>query len=148
MTKENYLSQIKPFQPKPSIIKNGGKAFIIGGLICLFGQALQNMYIELFDFTEKTAINPTLATLILLTALLTGFGVYDKLGQFAGAGSIVLITGFANAMTSAALEHKSEGIVLGIANNMFKIAGAVIVYGVVAATVTGFLRYTIKYLLS
>jgi stage V sporulation protein AC len=73
--------------------------------------------------------------------LLTGMGVYDKIGQFAGAGSMIPITGFANSLASAALEHRSEGIVLGVASNMFKVAGAVIVYGVVIAYILGVIHY-------
>lgn len=139
--KDDYKNQIKSYQPKPPYIINCIKAFVIGGLICVLGQALQNFYIQVFHFTEKDAANPTAGTLILLSAILTGFGIYDRLGQFAGAGSAVPITGFANSMTSAAIEHRSEGIVLGIATNMFKLAGSVIVFGVVAAYIVGMIRY-------
>ncbi|MGG3803069.1 stage V sporulation protein AC [Metabacillus fastidiosus] len=139
--KDDYQNQIKQFQPKPPYILNCIKAFVIGGLICTFGQLIQNMYITFFDFNEKTAGNPTVATLVLISALLTGFGIYDRLGQFAGAGSAVPVTGFANSMTSAAMEHRSEGIVLGVATNMFKLAGSVIVFGVVAAYIVGMIRY-------
>ncbi len=114
----------------------------------MVGQGLQNFYVSFFDFTVTSASNPTIATIILLAALFTGLGVFDKLGQFAGAGTLIPVTGFANSMASAALEHKSEGLVLGIANNMFKIAGAVLVYGVVAAAIIGFIRYSITILLS
>jgi len=139
--KEDYKNQVKNYQPKPRYLINCIKAFIIGGLICTFGQVVQNFYIHVFNFSEKDAGNPTAGTLILISAILTGIGVYDKLGQFAGAGSAVPITGFANSMTSAAIEHRSEGIVLGIATNMFKLAGSVIVFGVVAAYVVGIIRY-------
>ncbi|UOR12405.1 stage V sporulation protein AC [Halobacillus amylolyticus] len=138
---KNYKQKSKDYQPKPPYFINCLKAFIVGGLICTFGQLLSEMYISWFGFSEKDASNPTVATLILLAALATGFGVYDRLGQFAGAGSAVPITGFANSITSAALEHKSEGIVLGIATNLFKLAGSVIVFGVVAAYVLGIIRY-------
>lgn len=139
--KDNYQQNIKKFQPTPPYFMNCVKAFVVGGFICLIGQGIQNFYINVFDFSEKEAGNPTVATLVLIAALLTGFGVYDRLGQFAGAGSAVPVTGFANSMTSAALEHRSEGLVLGVATNMFKLAGSVIVFGVVAAYVVGFLRY-------
>lgn len=109
----------------------------------MIGQGIQNFYMFAFDFSEENVGNPTVATLILISALLTGLGVYDKLGQFAGAGSAVPVTGFANSMTSAALEHRSEGLVLGAATNMFKLAGSVIVFGVVAAYVVGIFRYLI-----
>ncbi|MFZ3588564.1 stage V sporulation protein AC [Bacillus sp. DJP31] len=142
--KKDYLNQIKSFQPKTPYISNCIKAFLVGGAICAFGQVIQNFFINVFHFTEKTAGNPTVATLILLSSILTGIGVYDKLGQFAGAGSAVPVTGFANALTSAALEHRSEGIVLGVASNMFKLAGSVIVFGVVAAYIVGVIRYLLK----
>ncbi|WP_243290259.1 stage V sporulation protein AC [Bacillus sp. FJAT-47783] len=139
--KDDYANQIKQFQPKPNYMLNGLKAFFVGGAICAFGQLLQNMYINVFHFSKENAGNPTVATLILISALLTGFGIYDKIGQFAGAGSAVPVTGFANSMTSAALEHKSEGLVLGVATNMFKLAGNVIVFGVVSAYIVGLIRY-------
>ncbi|ASK58928.1 stage V sporulation protein AC [Bacillus velezensis] len=146
--KENYKTKVKDYQPKPPYVWNCVKAFLIGGLICLIGQALQDFYIHFFNFNEKTAGNPTSATLILISALLTGFGNYDRLGQFAGAGSAVPVTGFANSMTSAALEHRSEGLVLGVATNMFKLAGNVIVFGVVAAYIVGLIRFACEKLFS
>lgn len=141
---EKYSKNIKNYHPKTPYVWNAFKAFVVGGLICTLGQGLQNFYINVFDFSEKNAGNPTVATLILIAALLTGFGVYDKLGQFAGAGSAVPVTGFANSITSAALEHKSEGIVLGVATNMFKLAGSVIVFGVVAAYIVGIVRLAFR----
>ncbi|ASB88627.1 stage V sporulation protein AC [Bacillus sonorensis] len=139
--KDNYQSKVKTYQPSPPYVMNCLKAFVVGGLICMIGQAFQNFYMTVFDFDEKTAGNPTVATLILISALLTGLGVYDRIGQFAGAGSAVPVTGFANSMASAALEHKSEGYVLGVGTNMFKLAGNVIVFGVVAAYIVGIIRY-------
>ncbi|MCY8564669.1 stage V sporulation protein AC [Bacillus sonorensis] len=139
--KDNYQSKVKTYQPNPPYVMNCLKAFVVGGLICMIGQAFQNFYMTVFDFDEKTAGNPTVATLILISALLTGLGVYDRIGQFAGAGSAVPVTGFANSMASAALEHKSEGYVLGVGTNMFKLAGNVIVFGVVAAYIVGIIRY-------
>ncbi|WLD95410.1 stage V sporulation protein AC [Alkalihalobacillus sp. AL-G] len=141
---QEYKEKIKPLQPKPPYVVNVLKAFLVGGLICAIGQAISNFYIAFFDFNETTAGNPTVATLILIASLLTGMGVYDKIGQFGGAGSIVPVTGFANAVTSAALEHKSEGLVLGVATNLFKLAGAVIVFGAVAAYIVGMIRYVFQ----
>ncbi|MBO8154893.1 MAG: stage V sporulation protein AC [Bacillaceae bacterium] len=141
---DNYKKAAKAYQPKPNLLFNCSKAFIIGGLISVLGQGLIDFYTNVFDFTEKEAGNPAITTLILLSAILTGLGVYDKLGQFAGAGSAVPVTGFANSITSAALEHKSEGLVLGVATNMFKLAGSVIVFGVVSAYVVGMIRYLIQ----
>ncbi|MDA7027102.1 stage V sporulation protein AC [Bacillus sp. CLL-7-23] len=139
--KDNYQSKVKTYQPTPPYFMNCLKAFLVGGLICTIGQAFQNFYMNVFDFDKQTAGNPTVATLILISALLTGFGVYDRIGQFAGAGSAVPVTGFANSMASAALEHKSEGFVLGVGSNMFKLAGSVIVFGVVSAYIVGMIRY-------
>ncbi|WP_078553164.1 stage V sporulation protein AC [Bacillus alkalicellulosilyticus] len=145
---KQYLKKIKPLQPKRPIFKNGIKAYVIGGIICAIGQGISNFYLFTFDLTERTVISPTIATLILIAALLTGFGVYDRLGQFAGAGALVPVTGFSNAMTSAALEHKSEGLVFGIGSNMFKIAGAVIVFGVVSAYLVGLTRLLVQTLIN
>ncbi|MBM7552401.1 stage V sporulation protein AC [Thalassobacillus pellis] len=143
---KQYQNTIKTYQPKPNYLANCIKAFIVGGLICVIGEALTDFYMKVFDFSEKEAGNPTVTTLILIAALMTGFGVYDKLGQFAGAGSAVPVTGFANSITSAALEHKSEGLVLGVATNLFKLAGSVIVFGVVAAYILGMLRYALQHM--
>lgn len=145
--KDDYTNKVKDYQPKPNYVMNCVKAFVVGGLICTLGEVLMKFYIHFFHFTEKEAGNPTVATLVLLSAILTGFGVYDRIGQFGGAGSAVPVTGFANSMTSAAMEHRSEGIVLGVATNMFKLAGSVIVFGVVAAYVVGLIRYTFKLLM-
>lgn len=144
----DYKKNVKPYQPKPKYVKNCIRAFWTGGLICAFGQLISTFYMTYFDFTETTAGNPTVATLILIASVLTGIGVYDKIGKFAGAGSLIPVTGFANSVTSAALEHKSEGIVLGVANNLFKLAGAVIVFGVVASYVVGLIRLIFKALTS
>jgi stage V sporulation protein AC len=93
-----------------------------------------------FHFTEQTAGNPTVATMIFFAMLLTGFGVYDKIGQFAGAGSAVPITGFGNSVISAAIEHRTEGFVLGVGGNMFKLAGSVILFGVFSAFVVALIK--------
>ena len=130
----------KRHKPQKNVFFNSLKAFFIGGLICMVGQGISNFYITFFGFTEQTAANPTVATLIFISVILTGLGVYDEIGQFAGAGSAVPVTGFANAIASAAIEHRSEGFVLGIGGNMFKLAGAVIVYGVVATFIVAFIK--------
>ncbi|UOE92446.1 stage V sporulation protein AC [Alkalihalobacillus sp. LMS39] len=145
---KEYQKKFASLQPKRPIVRNSIVAYIIGGLICAFGQWIQNRYMQYFDLTQETVVSPTIATLILIAALLTGFGVYDKLGQFAGAGALVPVTGFSNAMTSAALEHRSEGLVLGIGSNMFKIAGAVIVFGVVSAYLVGLTRLLVQTLIN
>ncbi|QQE72834.1 stage V sporulation protein AC [Brevibacillus composti] len=140
MTQQLYKQHAAKYQPKRNVLLNSVRAFWVGGTICLLGQALQNMYIHFFGFTEKTASNPTVATLIFIAILLTGLGVYDNIGQYAGAGSAVPVTGFANSIASAAIEHRSEGFVLGVGGNMFKLAGSVIVFGVVAAFIAGLIK--------
>ncbi len=125
-------------------MKNCIKAFFVGGVICAIGQAISYFYIYFFNFTEQTAGNPTVATLIFISMLLTGFGIYDRIGQFAGAGSAVPITGFGNAVISAAIEHRTEGFVLGVGGNMFKIAGSVILFGVFSAFVVALIKTILR----
>ena len=133
MDEQRYQTIEQQITPKTPLALNLLKAFLVGGTICAIGQAVTYFYIIFFDFTEQTAGNPTVATMIFFAMLLTGFGLYRKLGQFAGAGSAVPVTGFGNAVVSAAIEHKSEGLVLGVGSNIFKLAGSVIVFGVVSA---------------
>ncbi|HEY9577901.1 MAG TPA: stage V sporulation protein AC [Pseudobacillus sp.] len=125
---------------KRPVLKNCLRAFFVGGLICTIGQAITYFFIYFFNFTEQTAGNPTVATMVFLAMLLTGFGVYDHLGQYAGAGSGVPVTGFGNAVISAAIEHRTEGFVLGVGGNMFKLAGSVILFGVFAAFVVALIK--------
>lgn len=125
---------------KRPVFKNCLKAFFIGGFICVLGQGISTFYVYFFDFTEKTAGNPTIATLIFITMLLTGFGLYDQIGQFAGAGTAVPVTGFANSVISSAIEHRTEGFVLGVGTNMLKLAGPVIVYGVFSAFIIALIK--------
>lgn len=106
----------------------------------MIGQAISYFYIYFFNFTEQTAGNPTVATMVFLAMLLTGFGVYDHLAQFGGAGSAVPVTGFGNAVISAAIEHRTEGYVLGVGGNMFKLAGSVILFGVFSAFVVALIK--------
>ncbi|GAB3793105.1 stage V sporulation protein AC [Virgibacillus kimchii] len=125
---------------KRPIFKNCIKAFLVGGFICLIGQLITTFYIYFFNFTEQTAGNPTVATLIFITMLLTGFGIYDRIGQFAGAGTAVPVTGFGNAVIASAIEYRTEGFILGVGSNMLKLAGPVIVYGVFSAFVIALVK--------
>lgn len=127
-------------EPKRPVLKNCIKAFFVGGFICLIGQLISTFFITYFDFSERSAGNPTVATLIFISMLLTGFGVYDRLAQFGGAGTAVPVTGFGNSVISACIEHKTEGFVLGVGGNMFKLAGSVILFGVFAAFVIGLIK--------
>jgi stage V sporulation protein AC len=131
----------KETEPKRPIFKNAVKAFFTGGLICLIGQILIEFFKSAFTFDNKTASIYAILIVVFIASLLTGLGIYDKFGQFAGAGTIIPISGFSNSMTSAALESKSEGVVLGIFTNMFKLAGSVIVVGVISAFIFGTIRY-------
>ncbi|VBB09469.1 spova [Lucifera butyrica] len=131
-------------EPKRPIALNCIRAFLAGGVICTIGQGIQWFFITYFHFTEKTAGDPTVAVLILLSSLLTSLGIYDHIAQWGGAGTAVPVTGFANTITSASLEHKSEGLVLGVGGNMFKIAGPVIVFGVFAAFIIALISVIIK----
>ncbi|MBS4217993.1 stage V sporulation protein AC [Bacillus sp. FJAT-49711] len=135
-----YDQMQKKHELKRPILKNCIRAFFVGGTICLIGQAITYFYIYYFDFTEKTAGNPTVATMVFIAMILTGFGLYDRLGQFAGAGSAVPVTGFGNAVISSAIEHRTEGLVLGVGGNIFKLAGSVIVFGVFSAFVVALIK--------
>lgn len=137
MTPEEYKDIAKKHEPPRKVMANCVKAFLIGGLICLIGQGVQQFFISMFHMDTRQASNPTVAVMILISVILTSLGVYDKIAQWAGAGSAVPVTGFANSMCSAALEHRPEGLVLGVGANMFKLAGSVIVFGVVAAFLIG-----------
>ncbi|CAK6481374.1 stage V sporulation protein AC [Peribacillus castrilensis] len=137
---QEYQGIQKHRETKRPVVKNCIKAFLTGGLICLIGQFISTFYIYYFDFTDQTAGNPTVGTLIFITMLLTGFGVYDRMAQFGGAGTAVPVTGFGNAVISAAIEHRTEGLVLGVGGNIFKLAGSVIVFGVFSAFVIALIK--------
>lgn len=143
---KEYQKFAKDREIKRPVVKNCIKAFFVGGTICVIGQLIQWFYINYFGFNEKTAGDPTVATLIIVSILLTGLGVYDHIGQWAGAGTAIPVTGFANTMASAAIEHRSEGYVLGTGGNMFKLAGSVITFGVFSAFVVSIVKLTFKWL--
>ncbi|RFU69225.1 stage V sporulation protein AC [Peribacillus saganii] len=140
INQQDYNKLQKKYELKRPVWQNCMRAFLVGGTICLIGQAIMYFYIYFFNFTEQTAGNPTTATLIFFALLLTGFGVYDRLGQMGGAGSAVPVTGFGNAVISAAIEHRTEGYVLGVGGNIFKLAGSVIVFGVFSAFVVALIK--------
>jgi len=135
-----YQAFEKQREEKRPVLKNCVRAFWVGGLICMIGQAISYFYIYFFDFTEQTAGNPTVATMVFISMLLTGFGVYDRIAQFSGAGTAVPVTGFGNAVISAAIEHRTEGFVLGVGGNMFKLAGSVILFGTFSAFVVALIK--------
>jgi len=135
-----YQSFARAREPKRPVLLNCFKAFLVGGLICAIGQGVSEFFLWHFDFTEKTAGNPTVAMMILFSVILTGVGVYDHIAQWSGAGTAIPVTGFANAMSSAAIEHRSEGLVLGVGANMFRLAGSVIVFGTFAAFIVALIK--------
>lgn len=140
ITNGEYGKMAKRASPSSSFIKNGCFAFIIGGFICALGEGFGIVYGKLgMNQDEVKTMIPV--TLIVISAVLTGLGVFDKIAYYAGAGTIVPITGFANAVVSPAMEFKSEGKILGTGANMFKIAGPVIVYGTLAAVIYGVVYY-------
>ena len=136
MTNEQYSQYISSISPKTQCGKNMLFAFLVGGGICTVGQAVLNFYTNR-GLDSDAAGSAVCITMIALGALLTGLGVYDKLANIAGAGTLVPITGFANAVVSPALEFKTEGYVTGTAAKMFIISGPVIVYGLSASVVYG-----------
>ena len=138
-TNQEYSQMVKKYSPNSPLLKDMLKAFLIGGAICTFGQVLLNIY-KMF-LTEENAKLLVPVTLIFITALLTGLGVFDKIAKHAGAGTLVPITGFANAVVSPAIEYRAEGYVLGVGAKMFTIAGPVIVYGVTASVVYGLIYW-------
>lgn len=135
-----YRKLTIPLAPKPTVVKNTVLAFIVGGLICVLGQVIMN-YSTSLGMTEKEAGAVTAAALVFGGALLTGLGIYDELGRYAGAGSIVPISGFANSIASAAMEFKQEGFIYGVGFRLFTIAGPVIVYGTVVSIFVGLVYY-------
>lgn len=135
-----YEKMAKKASPPSNKIKNGLLSFIIGGTICAFGEGVGIIFEKIgTDADDIKTIIP--ATLIVITSVLTAFGVFDKIAYFAGAGTVVPITGFANSIVSPAMEHQSEGRILGTGANMFKIAGPVLAYGSASAVIYGIIYY-------
>ena len=140
MNKENYKYYSLHHSPKSPMLKDCFFAFVFGGGICLFAELLLTLYQNL-GLSENSARMTVTVTLIFLTCLLTGLGVFDKIAKIGGAGTFVPITGFANAVVSPAIDYKAEGYVMGMAANMFKVAGPVLVYGVSASILYGIIYW-------
>ena len=141
---KKYKDYVDEISPKPTYIKNYILAFIVGGIICMIGQGINDAYMNIGGLNKQDAASYTSITLIFIGAFLTGLGVYDLIGKRAGAGSIIPITGFANSIVSPAMEYKREGYVMGVGANLFKIAGPVLVYGVGSSILFGFVYYIFK----
>jgi stage V sporulation protein AC len=143
MEKKEYKKIVEKYTPTERRLRNAIVAFIIGGLMGVLGNFLVNFYSYTFDLSSKDASVFMIITLVFLGCLFTCLGFFDKIVNFARCGLIVPITGFAHAMMSAALEYRKEGLVTGIGANMFKLAGSVIIFGVVSAYIFGLLRIII-----
>ena len=140
---KRYNQYVEEKTPKPDLLKDMLYAFFVGGAICTLGQVFMNFYLSR-GFAEELASSFTTLSLILLSVLLTGFNLYQKITKIGGAGSLVPITGFANSVVSPALEFKTEGLVMGTGANIFKIAGPVIAYSTFSAVIYGVICYIFK----
>lgn len=143
MIRKKYEDMAKQVEPKPRILVDCAKAFFVGGAICTIGQFIDK-YISTLGLPEEQVKTIVSIVMIFLGALLTGIGIYDKIAQFGGAGTVVPITGFSNAIVSPAIEFKKEGFVFGVAAKMFTIAGPVLVYGIGSSVIIGIVYYIIS----
>lgn len=141
MNKEQYKKYAKAHAPKSPVVKDTVKAFLFGGAICLLSQGARVLYMYLWDIDTQTASALASITLALIAITLTAIGVFDKIAKHAGAGTLVPITGFANAVASPAIDAKSEGFVLGVGAKIFTIAGPVLLYGTLAGVLYGIIYY-------
>lgn len=140
LNEKEYASLVQSKADKSPLARNMLLAFLVGGGICAGGQGLSNLY-QYWGAEQQTARTLVSLSLIFLSALLTGLGVFDKIAKYAGAGTLVPITGFANAVVSPAIEFKSEGLVLGVSAKLFSIAGPVLVYGISASVIYGIILW-------
>ena len=142
---KNQASQefIKKYTPKPKVAKNGLIAFLVGGLLGLFSEILLELYMFFLHLPRKESGILVILTLIIVPSILTALGIFDILVSKVKSALIIPITGFAHSITSAAIEYKNEGLILGIGSNIFKLAGSVLLYGVVAVYLFGILRILI-----
>ncbi|MBQ9263591.1 MAG: stage V sporulation protein AC [Clostridia bacterium] len=142
---EHYAELVHRFTPKSHLAQGCLRAFWVGGSICMLGQAIADVGASWLKLTTTSSLMLASVVLVFLTALLTGIGIFDKIAQYAGAGTVVPITGFANAMVSPAMEFKPEGWVLGTGARLFTIAGPVLVFGISSSVVVGVLYYFIRW---
>ena len=143
VTKKEYSEIVKKHSGKSPVFKDTLRAFLCGGLICTFGQFLRNRYMAM-NMDKELAGTAVCITLIFIASVLTATGIFDKIGKFAGAGTLIPITGFSNAVTSPAMEFRTEGLVPGTAAKMFDVAGPVIVFGTASSLVAGIIYYFIR----
>ena len=143
MDKNTYRRYAEARAPRSPLVKDCARAFFVGGGICLFAQGIKDVYLGLCGLEEETAATLTSVTLILLAVVLTGVGVFDRIARFAGAGTLVPITGFANAMVSPAIDSHAEGLILGVGAKIFTVAGPVLLYATLAGSLYGVIYWLI-----
>jgi len=146
ITNSQYDEMISKTAKKSPILKNIFFAFLIGGIICMIGQLIFNTATK-YGFNKDDSATITSISLILISAILTSLNLYSRIGKIAGAGSTIPITGFANSIVAPAIEFKSEGFILGLGANMFKIAGPVLVYGTMTSVILGAIYYLFNYII-
>ena len=142
-TNETYLKYISHFQPKTNEITSLYRAFMVGGFICAIGQFFRFMLEICFGLEGDVLASCVSIIMIFLGSLLTGLGVYDRIGKIAGGGSIVPITGFANSIVSSSMEYKSEGFIYGMAAKMFQVAGPILVFGISGSVLVGIIYFVL-----
>ena len=139
-----YAALVKSMAPKSKVNQGLFRAFWVGGLICCIGQGIQDVFANLLGWGVQSSSTAASMILILISAILTGFGVYDRIGQYAGAGSIVPITGFANSVVSPAMEFRREGLVMGVGAKLFTLAGPVLTYGISSSIIVGLITFMLE----
>jgi stage V sporulation protein AC len=144
MSKETYKKYAGAHAPRSPIIKNCLNAFLIGGLICAIGQGFNDLYHIVFGISREDSGLLASVSLVFISVLLTALGVFDEIAKVAGAGTLVPITGFANAVVSPAIDSKSEGFILGVGAKIFTVAGPVLLYGILSGAIYGVIYYFIS----
>lgn len=143
MDRETYRRFADAHAPKSPVFRNCARAFWVGGLICVIGQALRELYSRSAHLNPADTATMTSVTLIFIAAMLSGIGIFDRIAKYAGAGTLVPITGFANAVVSPAIDSHAEGLILGVGAKIFTVAGPVLLYGTLAGGIWGVVYYVI-----
>jgi len=139
--RDSYKKYAEAMSPRSPMLKNCFRAFLVGGTVCCIGQGLLELYKGVFEMNEKDSGILCAVTLVFIATLLTGIGIFDNIARWAGAGTLVPITGFANSVASSAIDSRSEGLVLGIGSKIFTVAGPVLLYGTLAGAIWGVIYY-------
>ena len=141
---KRYAQMVQRMSPSSDMSKGLWRSFWVGGVICIIGQAILDFFACVLHWGSQSAATAASICLIFLSSLLTGIGVYDKIGKYAGAGSIVPITGFANSVVSPAMEFRREGLVMGVGAKLFTLAGPVLVYGISSSVIVGLITFFVE----